>query len=73
MSGTKAGGKNAADTNKRLYGKDFYRKIGAMGGAKSVGGGFASETVGKDGLTGSERARQAGRKGGLKSRKSEQY
>lgn len=35
MSGTIAGGKAAAATNKAKYGEDFYRKVGAKGGAKS--------------------------------------
>lgn len=41
MSGTRAGGLKAAATNKSRYKADFYQKIGAMGGAKSRGGGFA--------------------------------
>ena len=64
MPGTKAGGLKAAQTNKKRYGDDFYRKMGKAGGAKSRGGGFASESVGKDGLTGRERASIAGVKGG---------
>lgn len=32
MAGTLDGGKAAANTNKRKYGKDFYIKLGAMGG-----------------------------------------
>jgi hypothetical protein len=63
MAGTKIGGIKAAETNKKRYGEDFYRKIGAEGGKKSRGGGFASEKVGKDGLTGRERAKVAGAKG----------
>lgn len=54
------GGKKAAKRNKELYGNDFYQKIGAMGGKKSRGGGFAANP---------ELAREAGRKGGKKSRK----
>ena len=64
MSGNETGGKRAAATNKRKYGEDFYRKIGSIGGSKSKGGGFGSEIVGADGLTGFERARIAGAKGG---------
>ncbi len=70
MSGTKAGGIKAAETNKKRYGKMFYDTIGRMGGKVQTGGGFASQKVGKDGLTGSERARIAGRKGGMAPRKS---
>jgi general stress protein YciG len=32
MSGTKAGGAKAAETNKRIHGSDFYREIGRKGG-----------------------------------------
>lgn len=32
MAGTMAGGQKAAETNKRLYGKDWYAKIGQIGG-----------------------------------------
>lgn len=69
MSGTIAGGKKAAKTNKEKQGKDFYANIGRKGGKKSRNGGFASNKIGKDGLTGLERAKLAGQKGGLKSRR----
>ena len=69
MSGTIAGGKKAAKTNKEKHGKDFYANIGRKGGKASGTGGFASNKIGKDGLTGLERARLAGQKGGLKSRR----
>lgn len=42
MAGNKAGGKKAARTTKERHGKDFYARIGAMGGANGVTGGFAS-------------------------------
>lgn len=32
MAGTKAGGLKAAATNKRLYGDDFYKRMGRSGG-----------------------------------------
>ena len=67
MSGTKAGGAKAAATNKARHGEGFYARIGAMGGHNGTTGGFASEVVGKDGLTGRERARIAGKKGGMTS------
>lgn len=54
MSGTTSGGKKAAETNKKRYGKKFYQRIGALGGKKSTGGGFAASQ---------ERAIEAGRKG----------
>lgn len=73
MANTKAGGKKQKQTLLEKLGseeavKAYYRKIGAMGGAKSRGGGFGSDKVGKDGLTGHERARLAGMKGGKASR-----
>lgn len=58
MSGTPAGGKKAAKTNKARYGKDFYKNIGQKGGKLGTTGGFAASK---------ELAREAGRKGGLKS------
>ena len=54
--GTKIGGLKAAKTNKKKYGKDFYKEIGRKGGLKSRGGGFASMTT--------EQVRAAGSKGG---------
>ena len=61
MAGTKAGGKAAAQTNKKKYGSDFYAKIGAKGGKKGTTGGFAANR---------ELARKAGAKGGRLSRRS---
>lgn len=60
MPGTRAGGLKAAATSKKRYGKGFYVKIGAMGGAKSVGGGFAADH---------EQARRAGAIGGKISKR----
>lgn len=45
------------------------RAIGKIGGSISRTGGFASHVVGKDGLTGTQRAKIAGRKGGIISRR----
>lgn len=56
MAGSKGGGLKAAETNKKLYGKDFYQKIGTIGGKKSRGGGFTKT---------SRRAQIAGMIGGL--------
>jgi len=64
MPGNKAGGVKASETNRTRHGADFYSRIGAIGGHKSKTGGFASQKVGTDGLTGRERARIAGKKGG---------
>ena len=60
MSGTKSGGRKAAKTNIRLHGKDFYKRIGQIGGRNGHTGGFAANP---------ELARIAGRKGGKKSRR----
>ena len=60
MSGSKLGGMRAAETNKKRYGKNFYVKIGAIGGKKSRGGGFAKDP---------ELARRAGSIGGKKSKR----
>lgn len=58
MPGTKKGGEKAAQTNKRLYGANFYERIGKLGGQISRGGGFAKNP---------ELARIAGRRGGKAS------
>lgn len=42
MAGTAAGGLKAGETNKKKYGKDFYREIGAIGGRNGHTGGFAA-------------------------------
>lgn len=64
MAGTKAGGKAAAETNKKKYGSDFYARIGATGGRLGHTGGFAA------GPEGRERARKYGAIGGKISRRS---
>lgn len=69
MAGTFEGGKAAAITNKAKYGADFYAKIGKEGGHSGNTGGFASDKVGEDGLTGRQRAHSAGIKGGLISKR----
>jgi general stress protein YciG len=61
MAGNQSGGYKAAETNKKKYGSDFYRQIGAKGGAKSRGGGFAANP---------ELAQYAGRVGGICSRRN---
>ena len=60
MAGTTAGGAKAAATNKNKYGKDFYARIGAMGGKLGHTGGFYANR---------ELARKAGAKGGRISRR----
>lgn len=60
MSGTRAGGAKAAETNKRKYGSDFYAEIGRKGGRNGHTGGFAANP---------ELARIAGAIGGRKSKR----
>ena len=59
MSGTIAGGKKAAATNKSKYGDEFYANIGRKGGRNGHAGGFASLKV----------AKVAGAKGGTISKR----
>ena len=70
---TKAGGQKMKQTMLDSMGEDglraYYEAIGRKGGTKSRGGGFASQLVDKNGLTGSERAKIAGAKGGRARRK----
>ena len=61
MPGTKAGGVKAAKTNFERHGKDFYKRIGAIGGHNGHTGGFAAHP---------ELARIAGAKGGKISRRT---
>jgi len=61
MAGTPAGGAKAATTNKTKYGRDFYARIGAMGGRAGHTGGFYANR---------ELARIAGAKGGRISRRT---
>lgn len=63
MAGTLAGGRAAAKTNKARYGKDYYKRIGKIGGSRSTTGGFAANP---------ELARWAGAKGGRVSRRKKQ-
>lgn len=62
MAGTIEGGRKAAITNKLKNGEDFYKRIGSIGGRNGHTGGFASNR---------ELAREAGRKGGLISRRGQ--
>jgi hypothetical protein len=61
MPGTKKGGKLAAQTNRKKYGKDFYARIGAMGGRNGRTGGFYANR---------DLARKAGQVGGRISRRT---
>ena len=62
MSGTKVGGIKARETNYKIHGTDFYKRIGRIGGkaGDSSNKGFASNI---------ERARKAGAKGGKISKR----
>jgi len=60
MAGTKNGRRKAASTNKNKYGKDFYARIGAMGGKMGHTGGFYANR---------DLARKAGALGGRISRR----
>lgn len=62
MSGTRAGGAKAAQTNKAKYGDDFYKSIGSTGGKALVPKGFARMDK--------EKVRLASIKGGKKSRRT---
>jgi len=63
MAGTVNGGKQAAKTNRERHGEDYYQRIGAIGGKNGITGGFGN------GDKGLELAREAGAKGGRKSRR----
>lgn len=58
-------GRITAERLKKRYGEDYYKEIGKKGGlVKGHNKGFASKNIGKDGLTGFERAKKMGRRGG---------
>ena len=62
MPGNKVGGIKARETNYKIHGTDFYKRIGRMGGKAGdpSNKGFASNI---------ERARKAGAKGGKISKR----
>ena len=62
MSGTKAGGIKARESNYKNNGRDFYIKIGSKGGRHSHKGGFYANP---------DLAKKAGAKGGSISRRGE--
>ena len=68
MAGNVAGGLKAAKKN-LANDKNFYHRIGAIGGRNGHTGGFASHVVGNDGLTGLQRSRVEGYRGGKISKR----
>lgn len=60
MSGSRSGGLKAAETNKKRYGRDWYKKIGKIGGQNGHTGGFAANP---------ELAKRAGSIGGKLSKR----
>ena len=60
MAGNREGGAKAALTMKNKYGTDFFKSIGSKGGSAKVPKGFAVNL---------DLASEAGRKGGLKSKR----
>lgn len=66
MSGTRLGGKRAAATNRARHGKEYYQRIGHLGGLASTGSkkGFAANI---------ELAKEAGRVGGLRSKRGKKH
>jgi general stress protein YciG len=64
MAGTLAGGRRAAETNKKRYGAEFYKNIGSKGGKKT-----AKDGTIKGFATNPELAAIAGSKGGKISKR----
>lgn len=60
MGGTRIGGLQARDSNKGLYGEDFYQRIGQLGGLRKVPKGVAVNG----------RAAEIGAIGGAKSKRT---
>lgn len=64
MVGTHTGGVKARETNYARHGRDFFSRIGAVGGRAGKTGGFYASP---------ERAVEAGSKGGARSRKGYKF
>jgi len=64
MGGSVEGGKKAYQTNTEKYGKDFMKKIGALGGEAGNTGGFAGDKA---------RARAMGAIGGRYGRRGYKF
>ncbi len=48
----------------KRFGQDYYQRIGKKGGSAHQHGGFGSRNIGRDGLTGRQRAIVSGAAGG---------
>ena len=64
MSGNAEDGKKAAETNRKRYGENWYKEIGAKGGRNGHTGGFYANR---------ELARVAGAKGGRISKRGNKH
>ena len=64
LNNRQLGGLQARDTNKSLYGPDFYKRIGSLGGKKGKADGVI-----KGFALDKEWAKIAGKRGGLNSRR----
>ena len=81
MSGTKLGAQKGLQTKLEKLGspealKQYFVEIGRKGGWTSSShaeSGFSCPIIGKDGLTGAERARVAGAKGGRVSKRRSMF
>lgn len=65
MSGTKEGARKRLEKLRKEHDPEWFKQNASKAGkAGGNGKGYASEKVGKDGLTGRQRAALAGKKGG---------
>lgn len=70
MAGNKSGGLKTRDTNFDRYGRDFYKNIGSMGGKIIHNRDPETGKALKGFALNRERASQAGKIGGTRSRRS---
>lgn len=61
MGGNKEGARKSVATKLAKYGPDYFSRIGHLGAIKSTPGGFGTDKIGADGLTGPERASKYGK------------
>jgi general stress protein YciG len=69
MAGTQNGGSKTRETNYAKYGKDFYQKIGSMGGKKAYKVNPVTGKALKGFAVNKELAIQAGKLGGKLSKR----